>query len=1150
MRNEKDKPIKHLEVKCELNFFLKFVLFSLLNNLINSNDCIISNTTTISSQWLNSIICLGGKNFRYINIANFSNGNLIIEVTANTNSSERIFYGIKRNGEPLFSNEQYFSKIQSNKWRYEAENLIVIINDKEYILSIGSGSDKYAELYDLNNARIISQIPSIELIRTSQILSFRNSATSFVVSGSTYLIFPFVDKSDYFYIKKIMFNSTDMINNIPQQLASYSISSRGRSPSCFITSSNYIICLFLHIIGLYQYYHIGIYNLVLQKQNEIATDYYAIDYDSNKEFDYFMKCIHLEEDIGVFAFYGAYKNIVFSSMETYPTIIFKKFESPKSLSDYLPSITLNEKTFINYCLLNDLIKITNKKLCYVSTSTEKSQLYIVLIGILNDNKISLRYYTLDIYTNYGFKFLLDMRIHLYNNLISFGFSFCLQSACRSNSNTHYAGFMIFNYPNGTNYDLNVTKYILDNNDITNLTIDLKDYVRIDNNIFGFVYSEIIIKGMENCSTMSFQSSVNKNIYISSNSSLIEEEQIKVNFNSLNTAICHLSYIYKVTEPDFEKYNSYAEVFGTYGSDTEDNFKKEKSFYESRVLDYYIIIEQKLVTNCSDINCALCPEKKYDYCLLCKNDYTIDNDGKICLSETESTEEKKGLIDSADTTVKTNTPSEATEIYHSEDTDSTNTHSIIHINETSPIGNQEIDEIDSTAINTSTNKQMTTPIYDEKTSTNEIKENLTKSTTKEVIKNQTCTNDEIINEGCYNGKMSNEQVEEIFNIVKENFLKNDYDVDNKIIETKNVIIQISTLEEQINNNNTNISTIYLGECENILKSQYNISDADSLLIIKTDIKDEELSATYVQYEIYHPITKEKLDLNYCKDINIVIHVSVNLDDNTVALYDSLSESGYNLFDSEDDFYNDICSTYTSQNGTDMTLTDRKIEIYSVIENISICQERCEFESYNKTTKKAKCNCEIQKNDTETDISKINFSSKNFVNSFISTLKNSNFLVMKCYKLAFNFINFMKNKGRIIMTVIYILFLIILLIYIIKDRKLTSIYINMILKNKIIINNNFLNLEKEKLKKNNKEKKIERTDKENNNEINNNKNDVVENENKANELTKKFEIIEKNIIENKYPKKKKRKKYLKTVDILLIIVILFSVVHQSKLTLFQT
>ena len=314
-------------------------------------------------------------------------------------------------------------------------------------------------------------------------------------------------------------------------------------------------------------------------------------------------------------------------------------------------------------------------------------------------------------------------------------------------------------------------------------------------------------------------------------------------------------------------------------------------------------------------------------------------------------------------------------------------------------------------------------------------------------------------------MENDQVEQIFKHIKENILTEDYNGENKIIETENVVFQVSTFEYQKNSMNPNISSIDLGECENILKKQYNISKTDSLLVIKTDIKSEDLSSTYVQYEIYHPITKIKLELKYCNEVKIIVNVPVNLDDSTISLYDSLSESGYNLFNSSDSFYNDICATYTSENGTDMLLEDRKNEIYSITSNISMCQTGCEFESYNKTTKKAKCNCDAQTNITETDITKITFENS-VASSFLSTLTNSNFQVMKCLKLALNFSNILENKGRLIMTIIVVTFIALLLVYAIKDRKKINHYIQGIIKKKMKFYNN--NKKKDKDKEKGKDK----------------------------------------------------------------------------------
>ena len=80
---------------------------------------------------------------------------------------------------------------------------------------------------------------------------------------------------------------------------------------------------------------------------------------------------------------------------------------------------------------------------------------------------------------------------------------------------------------------------------------------------------------------------------------------------------------------------------------------------------------------------------------------------------------------------------------------------------------------------------------------------------------------------------------------------------------------------------------------------------------------------------------------------------------MTLYESLKKYGYNIFDSGDDFYNDICTVYTTPNGTDMIIEDRKKKIYSNNGNTTMCQDGCDFKFYNTTTKKSVCDCEIQK-----------------------------------------------------------------------------------------------------------------------------------------------------------------------------------------------
>ena len=46
----------------------------------------------------------------------------------------------------------------------------------------------------------------------------------------------------------------------------------------------------------------------------------------------------------------------------------------------------------------------------------------------------------------------------------------------------------------------------------------------------------------------------------------------------------------------------------------------------------------------------------------------------------------------------------------------------------------------------------------------------------------------------------------------------------------------------------------------------------------------------------------------------------------SLYNILSKIEYNLFDANDSFYNDICAAYTTENGTDILLYDRRTDKY--------------------------------------------------------------------------------------------------------------------------------------------------------------------------------------------------------------------------------
>ena len=65
----------------------------------------------------------------------------------------------------------------------------------------------------------------------------------------------------------------------------------------------------------------------------------------------------------------------------------------------------------------------------------------------------------------------------------------------------------------------------------------------------------------------------------------------------------------------------------------------------------------------------------------------------------------------------------------------------------------------------------------------------------------------------------------------------------------------------------------------------------------------------------------IPLDICNDTTVNINIPVVLNDETESLYKSLNSSGYNLFDLNDSFYHDVCTTYTTADGTDLVLVDR-------------------------------------------------------------------------------------------------------------------------------------------------------------------------------------------------------------------------------------
>ena len=90
----------------------------------------------------------------------------------------------------------------------------------------------------------------------------------------------------------------------------------------------------------------------------------------------------------------------------------------------------------------------------------------------------------------------------------------------------------------------------------------------------------------------------------------------------------------------------------------------------------------------------------------------------------------------------------------------------------------------------------------------------------------------------------------------------------------------------------------------------------------------------------------MNLSYCNN-TISLNIPATINEDKIYQYDP-----------NDDYYNDECSSYTSDNGTDILLFDRKKEYIN--NNLSLCEANCKYQSYNKTYKQSICECNIKNN----------------------------------------------------------------------------------------------------------------------------------------------------------------------------------------------
>ena len=189
------------------------------DNEYNSSIC-IKNNSFINTQWLNNIIKISNDNFRYINIASNLNGDMFIETSPISESSERMFYALKNNGRYYFINSEnneetpffIMNEMSEDLQRHESNLLNIVLNNDhnaEYLMSISAEGS--VEIYDFVNKER-KYVPTstflgltLKSLNNISILTKDNNTYFIIIPMYCYNNDPSFEEGNYLFLKKYHF---------------------------------------------------------------------------------------------------------------------------------------------------------------------------------------------------------------------------------------------------------------------------------------------------------------------------------------------------------------------------------------------------------------------------------------------------------------------------------------------------------------------------------------------------------------------------------------------------------------------------------------------------------------------------------------------------------------------------------------------------------------------------------------------------------------------------------------------------------------------------------------------------------------------------------------------------------------------------------
>jgi hypothetical protein len=205
--------------------------------------------------------------------------------------------------------------------------------------------------------------------------------------------------------------------------------------------------------------------------------------------------------------------------------------------------------------------------------------------------------------------------------LSLAFDFCyLDNLDGMVSN---AGFIIFSYLNISlekNFDF---IYYAFNNNTNYILVDLMENSKLENNIFGYIFSSVFIF-FDEYTGINFtlvNSGEPLDIILDPDDNLLKIV-LEDGYSFEKTLINFFFQMAMFPSDNITEINEYCDKINDDYGDKNDKNSIPFSMKESLYTDFNILITENLETVCNDTNCILCLGKDINYFIVCRGNYSF------------------------------------------------------------------------------------------------------------------------------------------------------------------------------------------------------------------------------------------------------------------------------------------------------------------------------------------------------------------------------------------------------------------------------------------------------------------------------------------------------------------------------------------------